>query len=786
MLEAKISEKIEMLSSVDIISILILICYLSISFVSSFSSYSVAEPQWLYLNILNIVVSGYILYDKVILNSINIGKSFLSPIIILYLIFYVIYCISYFVAFNKDESLLTLIHYLIGILAFFNLYILLSNKKHLFIYIAVIISIILFFESGFGLNQILKGYSTTGYGRLVGETIANHGNKNIFSASILLKIPLVMHCIFHFDKWKRNVFIGILFLSSMLLFLLNTRALILGFLLMLLISLFLVRKINLKFKNKNTTSFNKSIIITIIISLSLSIVIIKNGRNDEDNNALKRLTTINLDDSSLQARLNFWKSSLDYIPKHPYLGSGAGNWKIVSMPYEQKWKKNNSTAIHMHNDFLEVTAESGVLNGLIYLTIFIVLLYINLKSILKNDTMENSIIRIVILISIIGYCIDSFFNFPGSRPTIQISLLLLIIFSLDGFWKENISRLLDGEMVIKQTKINAIFIVFFIGLSALTINPSYKQYKFYKAINKITIDEKTLKLSFDEVNKMLPDFPNLHVSGSPIVDYEAKYLIKEGRYAEALKYLNQSKRYNPNSLYATGLISEIYNNLKIEDSTLKYNKMLYEKQPNYSLFYEKYIQNLSFKKDTATILKLYKSTDTSALKPQHFAATCKFLLDCNYDPIKSLSILTEGNKKFPKDTLLNRMSKDLKNLLIKNRQPAKEIPKTQEANVINQKVDYNLLLQQYQQLLKNNPDDYANIENIGICYYQLKRYNEAIPHLTKVVDAKVFQNGKSEYTVAACYHYLKNGTKSCEYAKIAAAKGFNKNDTDQLIKAYCK
>jgi O-antigen ligase len=784
MQETKVSEKKEILSSIDIISIIILFCYLSVNFVSNFSSYSVAEPQWLYLNILNLIVTGYILYDRAIIADEDITKIFKSKIIILYGMFFGIYCISYFVAFNKAESLLKLIHFLIAIIAFFNLYFLFLNKKHLFIYIAIVSTIILFFESIYGLNQILKGYAHRNYLSLVSSTIANHGNKNIFTANILLKLPLLMYCILHFDKWKRKLFIVSLFLSSMLLFLLNTRALICGFLLMLIVSLVLLRKMNLTFKNVNIKYFNKAVIITILVSLSLSIVIIKNGRNDEGDNALDRLTALNLDDSSLQARLNFWKSSVDYITKHPALGSGAGNWKIASMPYEQKWKKKNTAAIHMHNDFLEVAAESGIVNGLIYLTIFILLLYVNIKKILEKDSLENSIIRIIVFISILGYCIDSFFNFPLSRPTIQINLILLLILSLDGFWKKDIDQLPHNNIATKKT--NVVFLIFCLSLSILTLNPSFKQYKFYKAINAITLDEKTFKLSFDEVNQMIPDFPNLNFSGIPIIDYKARYLIKEQSYDKALQYLNESKKYNPNSLFATDLISEIYTNLKLTDSALKYNKILLEKQPNYSLFYEKYIQDLSVKADTATILKSYKKVDSTALKPQHFAATFKFLLNCGYDPIKSFSILKEGNKKFPKDTLLNRMTHDFKNLMAQKKQPKTEISNVSTQKITNQQIDFNNILEQYQQLLKNNPNDYTTIENIGICYYQLKKYNEALPYLTKVADAKVFQNGKSEYTAAACYHYLKNGLKSCEYAKIASEKGYNKNDTDQLIKAYCK
>ena len=59
------------------------------------------------------------------------------------------------------------------------------------------------------------------------------------------------------------------------------------------------------------------------------------------------------------------------IGKNPITGIGLGNWKIESIPYEKTTTNDHIISNHPHNDFLEISTETGVLNGFIYLTLFI-------------------------------------------------------------------------------------------------------------------------------------------------------------------------------------------------------------------------------------------------------------------------------------------------------------------------------------------------------------------------------------------------------------------------------
>ena len=75
------------------------------------------------------------------------------------------------------------------------------------------------------------------------------------------------------------------------------------------------------------------------------------------------------------SRYKLYKSTLQLISEHPILGVGPGNWKIEVWQYGlyfDTWGK--SFAQRPHNDFLWVFAEGGVLAGLSYILIFLILL----------------------------------------------------------------------------------------------------------------------------------------------------------------------------------------------------------------------------------------------------------------------------------------------------------------------------------------------------------------------------------------------------------------------------
>ena len=83
-----------------------------------------------------------------------------------------------------------------------------------------------------------------------------------------------------------------------------------------------------------------------------------------------------------------------------------------------------------HNDFLEITAELGILGGLLYILIFGRLIYVFLLRI-KLDNSENSLFYFLCLASLGTYIIDALLNFPMERYIMQIMICLL--FSVGAF-----------------------------------------------------------------------------------------------------------------------------------------------------------------------------------------------------------------------------------------------------------------------------------------------------------------------------------------------------------------
>lgn len=85
-----------------------------------------------------------------------------------------------------------------------------------------------------------------------------------------------------------------------------------------------------------------------------------------------RFANIGTDDTSIQ-RLDYWRAGLKMIENHPFLGVGYFNFAPVYASHSSKlW---HGTAQLPHNIFIQVGTDAG----LIGLTIFLVLIYRNLK-----------------------------------------------------------------------------------------------------------------------------------------------------------------------------------------------------------------------------------------------------------------------------------------------------------------------------------------------------------------------------------------------------------------------
>ena len=406
----------------------ILLVYCLIGIIPNFNTLDRVANQWLMMSIANTIGLAY-LFNNFDTYKSTLKKIFQFKPFIFFLIFVLWGLLSYFYALNQIEVVVkffTWINIVIGILVFC-LLLFASNKSLLLV--SYIFSIILIIELYFSYSTFFELSRLAVFNfEYVNLLKGAAGNKNILAISILLKIPFL----FYLVSKNKNIFIKIIFSglitsASFLIFLLSARASILGILMILFVTFIfiLIRYI----KNRDRYLLGNSFIYLVIpILLSITIFQLKFGSSNNSVSIGQRATSINTQDDSTNQRLRFYKHSANQIFSNPILGVGLGNWKISSIDYDKKDIEGYQVPYHVHNDFLEIGAELGILGFILYLSVFMYMFYYVLKILIYEGSTSKELapISLVLLLGGIVYFIDANLNFPHARVINQIPFILYI------------------------------------------------------------------------------------------------------------------------------------------------------------------------------------------------------------------------------------------------------------------------------------------------------------------------------------------------------------------------
>jgi O-antigen ligase len=124
-------------------------------------------------------------------------------------------------------------------------------------------------------------------------------------------------------------------------------------------------------------------------------------------------------------RTHFWRTALEVIRAHPFIGAGLNAFGVAYSQYDT-W--NGSLRVEQaHNDYLQTLADAGIL-GLICIAAYIFLLFKkSLRVIAKaSDTFRRSI-AVGSLAGCFGILIHSFFDFPLRTPANAFFFLTLTV-----------------------------------------------------------------------------------------------------------------------------------------------------------------------------------------------------------------------------------------------------------------------------------------------------------------------------------------------------------------------
>lgn len=613
--------------SYNFIILVFIIGYLLMDFLPSFKTIERYSPQYLYLALVNIAIGVYCYFNPKLVsqNLISIYRN--STVLKIYGTFLLLCGVSIFTAINVSLAVVAFSKLLIIFCVFLNLTVLLYNRLNLLFKIAFIVGISVFIQS----SLILFDFSKT---LDLSVIKGNSGNINILAASFNVKIPFLILGIIHFSKWKRAMLVLALLLSITIIFLTGSRATFLGLALQLIVFLVFYCKINTIKKPE----FIKiaCIVLPVIVSFVISnLIFAKVGDSERYKSVGSRIGQIELTnnptDSSAKLRLDFWKNAGEIIAENPILGVGIGNWKIKSLPYENKLIDDSNISSNAHNDFLELTAETGIVNGLVYLSLFVFVLWISVKRILQVKEKEVQLVAVFSLMLLSAYGLDALLNFPLYIPAVQLGFCFLLALTLvNGKEETKDSESASSVSGIKYipvvvTIISLVCLYFaFSQFKAAQLEYKFKVYQAAYRVNNM-LPETGRLLESNDIIANLPTYPSLSYYSEPFVEYARVSLFYEKKYDEALHYFELAQKLNPYLGNSDWYIQKIaFNNGDI-DKAFKYAKIAFYKRPRNKDFYLSALFVANEKKDTLEMLKIHNQFSKYRKMPQNWVNTSKAL-----------------------------------------------------------------------------------------------------------------------------------------------------------------
>jgi|WetSurMetagenome_2_1015567.scaffolds.fasta_scaffold86345_2 putative inorganic carbon (hco3(-)) transporter len=215
-----------------------------------------------------------------------------------------------------------------------------------------------------------------------------------------LLIPLSLGTALKLKKPLYIVFFAILFLGDILTF---SRGGYLGILAGLMaVFLVLLGRVGVKYK-----------------AISIAVVVLAAGTLLIPGPISSRLTSsLDLKEGSNAGRLEMWKKAYVVSLDNPFLGVGIGNY-----PLEVKPSADYREPIYAHNTHLDISAETGILNSIVWILIILA----SMRSFFKKSKKDSLFFWLAV--SLVVFSVHSIFETAIYSPVVLTLLLIIIGFA---------------------------------------------------------------------------------------------------------------------------------------------------------------------------------------------------------------------------------------------------------------------------------------------------------------------------------------------------------------------
>jgi len=262
---------------------------------------------------------------------------------------------------------------------------------------------------------------------------AGLANRNLLASALCLMLPFVLSVIvqsYGFWRWSG---VATAALVAAMVILSNSRATWLGLLMAgagaLIIWRLLARPS--RFSSRQRTSGRRGLVIaaTVMVVTAATFATSYVHRVDQESVLTRVTSAADFERGSVAERLAMWRNSLAMLGDHPWLGVGAGNWKLVSPAYDlisDRQMKGNLFFQRPHNDYLWILSESGPLALLCYLIVFTSAFRRCLRVIKTSEHWPDVTTATTIMSGLILYMVDAFFSYPMEQMVHTLLVALMV------------------------------------------------------------------------------------------------------------------------------------------------------------------------------------------------------------------------------------------------------------------------------------------------------------------------------------------------------------------------
>jgi len=393
---------------------------------------------------------------------------------------------------------------------------------------------------------------------LDGIPYSTFGNKNIFSAFIVLTLPVITALLFNKKNsvlWCWAVIIHLLALAAT-----DSRGALLGGLMGFFLFLLLVIS-------------RRKIIMGLCLGVSFLLIIVSFQGS---------LLDVFISD----IRFFIWQGTWEMIKSSPFLGVGGGLFFLrfsLFCPSDYYFQDVAVDATrHAHNEFLQIWAETGIVGLILFLSVVVFFLYQIMYRVKREENREIALLIKGIISGLVALLVHNLLSMNFRMPTSFIWFYLILGLVYGCYTKK--------EVIIPHKRAYWFIFLYFLLFYFLTFKPLLAQYYFRKGVTMRS--EQKLKEAVSCYQKALKWDPSsvrvqyrLAFTLAALKDYEGAYQLydqiiriapgyasifhnigivsmRQRKFQEAVDYFKRGLALNPYDLLSRQALISAYTELR--------------------------------------------------------------------------------------------------------------------------------------------------------------------------------------------------------------------------------